>query len=293
MLTTSVLGIRESNNILAKYVESDVPFLIGRLSDIETKVALYTTLGKQIPDFQYKVLSNNAGIYANDREIINDYCVQYMKAVLKCTDLACFTSLYNMEQNIVLSLLKKQIGLHSRSLEPYYLIHSGLSDRPWTHSLIGKRVLIVHPFVETFKKQLTAGYSFFGDSTLSPIFIDGQIFTFYKAYNTQAGNNPHSSWKETFEIMCKDILKMKDQFDIALLGCGGYGMPLAGYIHGLGKSAIYIGGGLQLLFGVTGRRWDKHEIISKLVGMDGSTWVRPSGDEVIDGSNTIEGGCYW
>ena len=53
--------------------------------------------------------------------------------------------------------------------------------------------------------------------------------------------------------MCEDIKYIN--FDIALLGCGGYGLPLCHFIKTkLNKSAIYIGGGLQLLFGVFGGR---------------------------------------
>ena len=59
-------------------------------------------------------------------------------------------------------------------------------------------------------------------------------------------------------------------FDIALLGCGCYGHPLCDFIRNeLNKSAIYIGGGLQLLFGVMGGRWIHspmwQDIIKKMV----------------------------
>ena len=66
----------------------------------------------------------------------------------------------------------------------------------------------------------------------------------------------------TFEMMCDDISKI--DFDVALLGCGGYGLPLCNYIrHTLGKSAIYVGGGLQLLFGVMGSRVGfKHRVLA-------------------------------
>ena len=88
--------------------------------------------------------------------------------------------------------------------------------------------------------------------------------------------------------MCNDISKI--EFDIALLGCGGYGLPLCNYIKTkLGKSAIYIGGGLQLLFGVTGSRWDTHPIIGKFK----CNFIRPSENERCRNLRTIENGCYW
>ncbi len=92
--------------------------------------------------------------------------------------------------------------------------------------------------------------------------------------------------------MCKDIKEL--DFDVALLGCGGYGIPLASYIRNtLKKSAIYVGGGLQLLFGVTGKRWLTHPIIRRESEREDSLWTRPSEAEKIHQNTMIEGGCYW
>ena len=55
-------------------------------------------------------------------------------------------------------------------------------------------------------------------------------------------------------------------FDIALLGCGCYGHPLCDFIRNeLNKSAIYVGGGLQLLFGVMGKRWLERQDWQKII----------------------------
>lgn len=42
----------------------------------------------------------------------------------------------------------------------------------------------------------------------------------------------------------------KQDYDIALIGCGAYGFPLAAHIKRSGKKAIHLGGALQLLFGI-------------------------------------------
>jgi hypothetical protein len=92
--------------------------------------------------------------------------------------------------------------------------------------------------------------------------------------------------------MCKDIEKI--DFDIALLGCGGYGLPLCNFIKSkLNKSAIYIGGGLQLLFGVMGERWMKTDNWKNIIQENNTKFIRPSGDELLETRNTIENSCYW
>ena len=47
-------------------------------------------------------------------------------------------------------------------------------------------------------------------------------------------------------------------------------------------------GALQLLFGIRGKRWDDHPIISKLYN---DAWVRP--EEGLAHKEKVEGGSYW
>ena len=92
--------------------------------------------------------------------------------------------------------------------------------------------------------------------------------------------------------MCQDIKKL--DFDIALLGCGAYGLPLCNFIKSdLKKSAIYIGGGLQLLFGVIGRRWEGNDMWKKLIIDNDIKFIRPSEDEHVKNMRFLEDQCYW
>jgi hypothetical protein len=92
--------------------------------------------------------------------------------------------------------------------------------------------------------------------------------------------------------MCSEISKL--DFDIALLGCGGYGVPLCGFIYDkLNKSAIYIGGGLQLLFGVMGKRWDNTEMWQNIINENDCEFIRPSEEETIKNKDLVSDGCYW
>ena len=74
-----------------------------------------------------------------------------------------------------------------------------------------KKVLILSPSVDSFKKQLSNNFQIFKDKK---IFLDDQQFVFHKTYQTIAGNRLHNNWLETFELMCNDIEKL--DFDIAL-----------------------------------------------------------------------------
>ena len=110
-----------------------------------------------------------------------------------------------------------------------------------------------------------------------------------KAVQSLAGEkNPFENWFQALEFMKDQILK-KD-FDIALIGCGAYGFPLAAHVKKIGKQAIHMGGSLQILFGIKGKRWDNHPVISKFYN---EHWVRPRAEDKPKKSHLVEDDCYW
>jgi hypothetical protein len=77
---------------------------------------------------------------------------------------------------------------------------------------------------------------------------------------------------------------------ICIIGCGGMGMCIGAKLKMLGISAIVLGGATQVLFGIKGRRWKNHDVISAFWNEE---WVAPSADEIPGGAASVEGGCYW
>lgn len=69
----------------------------------------------------------------------------------------------------------------------------------------------------------------------------------YPAVQTIAGNiDPRfSTWFEALDMMFDDCMRIN--FDIAILGCGAYGLPLAYKLKKAGKQVVHIGGATQLL----------------------------------------------
>ena len=58
--------------------------------------------------------------------------------------------------------------------------------------------------------------------------------------------SPYASWGDGLEKLSKEI-SLKD-FDLALIGAGVWSLPLATKMKQMGKSAIHLGGEMQLLF---------------------------------------------
>jgi len=115
-----------------------------------------------------------------------------------------------------------------------------------------------------------------------------KLLTLRPIQSSAGGESPFNSWSESLEVMVNQVKNL--DFDIALIGCGCYDIPLSNEIKKLGKQAIILGGSLQIMFGIRGKRWDNHEIISKLYN---EHWVSPSTDETPHKFKNVEKGCYW
>ena len=279
----------ESNNKIIELIQSNKPFYITRLGDQVSVISIQYIINKEVNTNLLKNENSlyNDGIYSkNDLSKIELFCKMYNKSVIESNYLASFENLYVENQNFYKNNFNIN-QIHSRVLEPFYLLEKNVI--PWTHYLKNKKILIIHPFIKSFKKQLNNDFQIFKDKKL---FDRNQQFVFYKSYQTIAGNHIHNDWYETFTLMCEDIKNI--DFDIALLGCGGYGLPLCHYIKtDLNKSAIYIGGGLQLLFGVFGGRWENSKFWKKIIEENDCKFIKPSEEEICKNSNTIENNCYW
>ena len=289
------LSLEKSNDYIIKKLQSNKKFLISRMGAGAETIVVYLCTIHGIDkiyteqfDKLFIQLSIENGIYNLTKNSLSRYVKLYKETIEKSDSLAVFINLMVTQQKYFVENNKLET-LYSRVLEPFYCCKDNI--KPWSHYLLGKKVLIVNPFVDSFQQQLKNNFQIFKDPE-KKLFLDEQEFVFYKTYNTSAGNALHENWEKTYDMMCDDISKL--DFDIALLGCGGYGLPLCNYIHEkLDKSAIYIGGGLQLLFGVMGARWENVPMWKDIIKENQTKFIRPSKEEQIENKERVEGGCFW
>lgn len=185
-------------------------------------------------------------------------------------------------------------NVHLETLYPFFV------DRPWTRALKNKKVLIVHPFEETIKTQYEKRKFLFEQKDVLP---DFELITI-KAIQSAAGITvPYKNWFEALKSMEDQITAI--DFDICILGCGAYGLPLAAHVKRLGKKAIHLGGGTQLLFGIMGKRWDdpnygieefkslKGLMTKSYCSLYNEYWVKPLAIDTPKTADKIDGACYW
>jgi hypothetical protein len=174
--------------------------------------------------------------------------------------------------------LKNAVKVRLADLEPYY--HAN----PWSEVLANKKVLVIHPFADTIQKQYRNRLKLFKDERVLPEF---KLVTI-KAVQSIANNKTEfANWFDALNSMKAATDKV--EFDVAIIGCGAYGLPLAAHIKRSGRKAVHLGGATQALFGIIGKRWEGNEVAKYI----NPYWVRPSADETPDNFSRMENGCYW
>ena len=274
-----VCSDKEGNVLLRELLNSNKPLMISRFGATELQcINSFLNNNNYSENTKWRI-KNLSGVFSNTNDGLDDFSKIYLESA-KDMDVVAVWALDN-EKRIIAEYCNENIRIiRPRSLEPYYF------DMPWSSVLEGKKVLIIHPFKDSIVEQYKYREKIFKNYRILPKFDTLEVL---KSVQTIAGENADfNNWVEAYEYMCNEI--SRKTFDIAIVGAGAYGLPLCSYIKRIGKQSIHMGGSTQVLFGIKGRRWDKHSTISKMYN---TNWVRPRRDETPKGAEKVEGGSYW
>ena len=296
------------NNVLYNYVKNKINlnqnFIIPRISCFENTFAVNIRL-KNMPNNTHKkiqvnnwlnnpnvlqTMKNNAGIKMSNEQSFIHYSNSYLKAYENC-DLYggwnIIEHVYSHSQDYINEWYLTKRMFCSFAFDIFHYIHS--SKNPWTLALKGKRILIISAFEESILEKLPNRDKIYG----LELFPDCTFVTI-KPPQTQ-GDEPSDEYYIEADRFFKRLDKLKNKYDIALVSCGGYGNMVCNYIYeNHEKSAIYVGGVLQMYFGILGNRWrrERYDIIKLFV--DGNPyWSSPKESEKPKNHVNVEGSCYW
>lgn len=166
------------------------------------------------------------------------------------------------------------------------LVHAFNAPGSWVQALKGKKVLIVSPFSDTIMSQYPKRELLHKDKETLPEFT---LSVVKSVWWYSAGRDPRfKSWFEVLDYLYEEC--MAEDFDIALLSCATFSTPLAVRLKQAGKQAVQMGGGLQLLFGIKGKRWDD------VPDLYNEHWVRLPNETKVGNVSVLDqtpGGAYW
>ena len=284
-----LMGMKKTNRFIAERIRSGEPFMAGRFGNTElTVMALVlkrrlfgnTKEVQQEFDYWFSRMCEGAGFFPESPKLAEKFTDLMVESV-KEVDLLAAWFCY-MDDYMITEYMKGARLTFLNYIEPWRC----KDKEPWTRALENKRVLVIHPFDESIREQYEKRKELFPGRPVLPEFT---LITL-KAVQTIAGEKDErfATWFEALEYMYEEAMKI--DFDIAIIGCGAYGFPLAAKLKHAGKQVIHMGGATQILFGIKGRRW----VDNPRAGISfNDAWVYPKESETPRNCKVVENSCYW
>lgn len=287
----NVYPVEEANRIMAEKIRSGELFFAGRFGLFElAAMRAYEFGNRDKYEIVMRQIYDCAGFFPYNLTLGERFLQEMKEAVKEVDILACSGQL---AENY---FMNKYMGQQSVGAENFDVMEPWRYEQPWSAALKGKKVLVVTPFDESVREQYAVRERLFVGTDILPEF---ELLT-YKSLQTTGDlkDERFADWFEALEFMYGEIKKL--DYDIALLGCGAYGFPLAAKMKKDGKQAIHMGGVLQILFGIMGKRWDgtgpnstTHKMREDIAKYYNDNWTYPKAEETPKSASKVEYGPYW
>ena len=280
-----ILFSQEGNDRIGELISHNQPLMISRLGSGELACLQFylqkrANGKKAYPQIISSGMANPAGFFPVDDDPLDDFSRLYLKELKHVDILGVWFN--HFEDVICKNYCNDAELVELGSLEPFHFTN------PWSSRLEGRKVLVIHPFSDSIRKQYKEKRTLlFTDPGVLPEF---ELKTLQAVQSIDGSQVEYATWFDAYHYMCDEIAKI--DFDICIIGAGAYGLPLASFAKKIGKQAIHMGGATQLLFGIKGRRWEQaYEGYSQKLFNE--HWVRPTESETPANKDRIENGCYW
>jgi hypothetical protein len=279
------LSADQTSKIIFDWIESGRPFIVSRFGNIElTWYIEYKILSRNIFYRSYNFVINRTRSWRKENRLISHpyfvpeksdevtrFYINKMDNVIPDIDLL---GSWSAGESLKILDLKCDKFSHIFDIEPYWAF------MPWSLALKNKKVLIIHPMVDLFIMQMKNKDRLFN----FPVLPDFEIIPIKALF---FDDPVYDSWIKIYEYYSEII--SQTVFDVAIIGCGTWGMPLCYEVKKKGKQVIHLGGATQILFGVMGKRWRDWPEYSQMVN---EFWITEH-NNIPSAAKVIENGCYW
>ena len=274
----TILSAEDGNNAITAAVTAGAPYMAARCGATEMRTAAdyLQNGGTGFAERTRQDIRNLSGVFPTDDATLAKFCRTY----IACAHTADLLALWNVgaEREVVRGCGPATCYTKLRAREP------DSHPRPWGAARAGGRRRPRGPRRAAIQRQYARREQLFPGTEILPAFADLRIV---QAVQGLAGaDTGYASWFDALAAMEQEMDAAP--YDVAIIGAGAYGLPLAAHARDTGHVAVQMSGALQLLFGIRGKRWDDHPIISKLYN---DAWVRP--EEGLAHKEKVEGGSFW
>jgi hypothetical protein len=239
-------------------------FAAGKIGVTEQYLLFWATLHEQnATDARMRLLEtwikSNAlhasGLFPADRNLYLRFAQVYLQTARELDFIGLFRGPdAPFELKVVNDMALEGAFMRFQNLHP----DSSIPDDPsncYLPLFQGKKILIVNPFANLLASRATREifegvWAVSGKKFFEPESVEGLEFPYGFASETW------THYDTALDLMheIESRIEQRD-FDVALIAAGGIGIPLTARVKRLGKVGIMLGGHLQVIFGVKGKRW--------------------------------------
>jgi hypothetical protein len=285
-----ILDSSQGNSLLFEWFAAGEPRAAGKIGDTELEVLLKRERSGGDPEAFFESISKghelellhlNCGVFPKRQDVLARWAETYLDALRSIDLLAVW---HNTGEGEIVAKHAPQATLAQvRSLEPYY------HDPPWSRVLAQKQVTVVTPFADSIEGQ-HARYTGRALFPATPdVLPDFELSVVRAPFSAALAPPTHRDWHHALEELKERIAATA--CDVYLIGAGAWSLPLCAFVRNeLRRPAIHLGGALQILFGVRGKRWESHPVIGRFFNKN---WIRPLPHETPRRQWMNDGGAYW
>lgn len=293
-----LISLEKTNELISGMIKCGKPAWVGRFGGTEMNAIYEVLKHRNVPGYDnredaVKRLCELSGFFPCSIDALE----RFVDLMLECCADINIQAAWGryMADYVYKKYQPNTILTRLDRIEPWNMYMKRSNVKPWSHALKGKKVLVVHPFAESIEEQ----YSRNREHIFENIYPAEDILPKFelqtlKAVQTLAGekDSRFDTWFDALNWMKEECAGR--EFDVAIIGCGAYGYPLASEIKKMGKVAIHLAGATQLLFGIIGRRWETEYIYKDFrQNVINQYWIRPQSCETITNMDRVEASCYW
>ena len=239
-----LLEDREAGAWIAAALQAQGPLLVGRLGSVEARLMGEACWRSgRFSRVTRREAHRNAGLFPLDGASLEAAAARLQAALAQVDLLALWDSPYQARLVAEREPLPRRCALSA--LEPWW------QPQPWSAALAGRRVLVVHPFATSIERQLACPQALFADPSVLPAF---ELLTLRPPQTLGGAREGYASWTAALDALVDRAAALR--FDVALVGCGAYGPPLAAPIKALGRPRLPPGRPPPLPLRIRGRPWE-------------------------------------
>lgn len=287
----------ENNTLINNFIIQNKPGLIGKLGSTESQNIYQMHFDSRLDflnlnveaidcfrsDFFTADLEIGPGVFPLTPFSAKTWALLYVNAI-KNMDV-CAVWWKNFDK-VILERYNPTISIPKNS---DLLNHSGKREDSWFYHLGGKKVLVIHPMADTIYSQ----HKVFMDIWPGSEQFDLRCIRY--PYQPVVGGE--TGFKSSHAV-CESIVDQlaSIDFDICLIGAGGNSLIIGNEIKKMKKLCIHMGGSLQLLFGIRGRRWEDQfsdEWRASTGYNSNPMWRFPFESDIPIQAKLVENGAYW